>query len=137
MPRNELQARVFVSLDKEQRITLIKAVKADLAHDYTTAKDYARLKKQLFPNLCVVKPAKPKPTTVIDVKATTVLEPTIPNISNVVNASEELLEKLDDNEEGDGILAEELRAFLKLAEPVLEYQKRQASKRSKASEETP
>ena len=130
MPRNESQARVFVPLDKEQRITLIKSVKADLAKDYTSAKDYAKLKKSLFPDLCPVKPTKPKPAKVVDVETNAVHEPALPSIIKVVDAAEELLEKLDDNEMDDGTVAEELRAFLRLAEPLVEYQKQQSSKRN-------
>ena len=130
MPRNELQARVFVPLNKDQRITLLKTVKAESKTDITTASEFAKFKKRLFPDLCPVKPSKPKPAKVIDVEATAAHEPALPNIIKVVDAAEELLEKLDDNEVDDGTVAEELRAFLRLAEPLVEYQKQQSSKRN-------
>jgi hypothetical protein len=130
MPRNELQARVFVSLNKDQRVELLKTVLAESKTDITTASEFAKFKKRLFPDLCPEKPKKPKPAKVIDVEATTVHEPALPNIIKVVDAAEDLLEKLDDNEVDDGTVAEELRAFLRLAEPLLEYQKQQASKRN-------
>lgn len=123
-PRNENQARVFVPLKKEQRIKLIETVFKESKTDPMTAAEFAKYRKQLWPSQFASesKPAKSK-DDVIDVQSSVVPMPAIPNISEVVDAAEEVLKSLEGKNGKAEPLANHLRKFIKLAEPVVQWEK--------------
>jgi hypothetical protein len=123
-PRNELQARVFVPLNKEQRIELLKTAQEKSKAGNTTAAELMQYKIELFPAL---KEKKAESATtrdpVIDVKATVIPMPAIPSVIKIVASASEVLEGLVDDGCDDNELAENLREFIKLAEPLVKWQK--------------
>ena len=123
-PRNELQARVFVPLNKDQRIKLLKTAHEKSKTDNTTAAELAKYRRELFPDLCG-KTAKSgiAKGPVVEVKASVQKVPAIPSIAKVVASAKDLLGVLEDSENDDNEFGENLREFIKLAEPVVEWQK--------------
>jgi hypothetical protein len=123
-PRNELQARVFVPLEKEQRITLFKTVLAESETDRTTASEFTKYRKKLFPCSFGAEAKKPKTKPKMkDVDTTVHSIPAIPSIIKIVDSANEVLEGLLDEESDNKELLGDLRKFIKLAEPLVEWQK--------------
>ena len=123
-PRNELQARVFVPLRKDQRIKLLKTVLNESKTDGNTASEFAKYRKQLWPDQFGAKSklAKTK-DEVIDVKSSVVTMPAIPVISEVVDSAEEVLKCLESKNNKAEPLAIHLRKFIKQAKPVVQWEK--------------
>lgn len=116
-PKNELQARVFVPLDTDQRIKLIESVEKDTEADNTTASLFIKYRNQLFPSQSVTKPKPVKSkVTVTDVESSTA--PTPADMKKLVAAAEVILKRLGASKEPDEKeLAGYLRDFIKLAQP--------------------
>jgi len=123
-PRNELQARVFVPLNKDQRIKLLKTVFAESKTEGTTASEFAKYRKQLWPDKSAPESKLAKTNAdVIDVESSVVTMPLIPNISEVVDAAEEVLKCLESKNNKAEPLAIHLRKFIKQAKPVVQWEK--------------
>ncbi len=120
-PSNELQARVFVPLKKDQRIKLLETVFKDSKTDRTTAAELAKYRKQLWPEQFTAKP-KSKDAA-IEVAVSVESMPEVPSIIKAVDAANELLNTLVADEYDDSALGKNLREFLKLSAPVVEWEK--------------
>jgi hypothetical protein len=72
-PHNEAQARVFVDLNKTERLELAEAIMKKSKEDMLTASVFNKFKKNLFPDKFAGKPAKNK-AIVIDVAAKALYE---------------------------------------------------------------
>lgn len=120
-PSNELQARVFVPLKKDQRIKLLETVFKESKTDRTTAAELAKYRKQLWPEQFTAK-TKSKDAA-IDVESSVVPEPEVPSIIATVAAAKDVLDTLVSEESDDCTLGNNLREFLKLSAPVVEWEK--------------
>ena len=120
-PRNELQARVFVPLKKDQRIKLIETVFNESKTDTTTAAEFTKYRKQLWPGKPTAKP-KAKDTA-IDVESSVESVPEVPSIIATVAAAKDVLDTLVSEESDDCTLGNNLREFLKQSAPVVEWEK--------------
>ena len=120
-PSNELQARVFVPLKKDQRIKLLETVFKDSKTDRTTAAELAKYRKQLWPEQFTAKPKSKN--AAIDVESSVVPASEVPSIIKAVDAANELLNTLVADEYDDSALGKNLREFLKQSAPVVEWEK--------------
>jgi hypothetical protein len=122
-PRNELQARVFVPLKKEQRIKLFKTVLEESDTDRTTASEFAKFRKQLFPgSFGTGTKTTPAKDGAKDIKTSAHTMPALPSIIKIVESAKDVLEGLIDEGCEDKELLGDLRKFIKLAEPLVKWQ---------------
>jgi hypothetical protein len=123
-PRNELQARMFVPLNKDQRIKLLKTVQEQSTADNNTAAELIKYRKQLFPE-----PIKKEATSgkskeaVIDVKASISPMPSVPSVIKLVASAKSVLDGLAEKGRDEDKFAEDLREFLTQADPLVKWQK--------------
>lgn len=120
-PSNELQARVFVPLKKDQRIKLLETVFKDSKTDRTTAAEFTKYRKQLWPEQFTAK-TKSKGAA-IDVESSVESLPEVPSIIKLVDSAKTVLEVLEDGGDDDNELGQSLREFLKQSAPVVEWEK--------------
>jgi len=114
-PKNEAQARVYVDLDKSQRLELIKKVMKDSGTNTITANILTKLKKQLFP-------AKYEAKAKIQGEPQTTTASTVASINKVYQSAKKLHKNLTEQElEGD--LVNDLSAFIEVAEAVIKESK--------------
>ena len=123
-PRNELQARVFVPLNKEQRVKLLEAVLKESDKDSLSASEFIKFRKQHFPDSYPATPTKPKNNdAIIDVKATVVTSKTMPSLIKAVESAEAALKNLGTQKGKQEAWVENLRDFIKEAQPVVKWEK--------------
>ena len=116
-PRNEQQARVFVPLNRDQRIKLFEAVQADTKAEKVTAALFDKHKQLLFhaPTTAKSKPAKSKESA-IDVESSPVPNPSA--MKKLVVVAEQILKRVGASKKSDEKeLAGYLRDIIKLAKP--------------------
>ena len=118
-PKNEQQARVFVPLNKDQRVKLLVTVQNDAPNKKTTASLFTEHRNTLFPDQFTkkTKPAKSK-DVVIDVESSPVPNPAA--MEKIEVLAEEAL-KILAKKKGpkDNELVERLQDIIKLAKPSM------------------
>lgn len=104
VPKNEAQARLYVNLEKDERIQLAEKVAEEADGQDLTAKLIARYKKELFPDKCIVESKKKKsPPAIIDVESTVEVVGDKPNFKKI-SITIRKLQSLMLTEEREGVL---------------------------------
>jgi hypothetical protein len=114
-PHNEAQARVFVDLNKTERLELAETIMKKSKEDILTASVYTKFKKKLFPDKFAGKPAKNK-AIVIDVEVVNEAKKT--GLVKAWEAAKALYEELMAGE-CEGETVDLLKAFIDSAKMVI------------------
>jgi hypothetical protein len=118
LPRNEVQARVFVNLNTEQRLQLAEKVSEEVDDKKLTASIITKFKKQLFPDKCASASKKGKVQPVIDVEASLVQIPTFASLVKALKLASDVCEEFEKQDEV-GELYDLLKEFIKSATPLV------------------
>ena len=115
LPKNEAQARIFVNLEKDERIGLAEKVAEEADDTELTAALIARFKKELFPDKCISASKKKTPAPpVIDIEAMVEVVADKPNLTKIHKTIIKL-QHLMLSEERQGVLGaliEELNEYI-------------------------
>lgn len=114
-PKNEGQARIFVDLEKADRLKLAETVLKESKDDNLTAQVFAKFKKQLFPQKYEAKTGKPTP--VIDVEE---IKETSSDLLTKVYESAHKLYQILVKDEAECEVVDLLKQFIDSAKPLVE-----------------
>ena len=119
-PKNEAQARIYVNLEKDERIQLAEKITEEADGQDFTAALITKFKKELFPDKCVTEPKKTKPSlAVIDVEATVEVQADRPKLTNIWQTVVKMSAVMLD-EEREGVLGQLIQDLMNEVKPWIE-----------------